>query len=63
MSDKQTVLEAIRRLPEEVSFREIREEIEFLAAVREGELQADQGKVIPLEQMEKNFQSWLSKSS
>ncbi len=63
MSDKQTVLEAIRRLPEEVSFREISEEIEFLAAVREGELQADHGKVISLEQVEKNFQSWLSKSS
>jgi len=63
MSDKQTVLEAIRRLPEEVSFQEIRREIEFLAAVREGEIQADQGRVVPLEQVEKNFRSWLSKSS
>lgn len=63
MSDKQTALEAIQRLPEEVSFREIRQEIEFLAAVREGEVQADQGKVIPLEQVEKGLRSWLSKSS
>jgi predicted transcriptional regulator len=63
MSDKQAALEAIRRLPDEVSFREIREEIEFLAAIREGEAQADQGKVIPLEQVEKNLQTWLSKSS
>jgi predicted transcriptional regulator len=63
MSDKQAALEAIRRLPDEVSFREIREEIEFLAAIRESEAQADQGKVIPLEQVEKNLQSWLSKSS
>jgi predicted transcriptional regulator len=63
MSDKQSVLEAIRRLPDEVSFREIRDEIEFLAAVREGEQQADQGRLIPLEQMEKNLQSWLSKSA
>ena len=63
MSDKQAALEAIRQLPDEVSFREIREEIEFLAAVREGEHHADQGKVIPLEQVEKNLQSWLSKSS
>jgi predicted transcriptional regulator len=63
MSDKQTILEVIRRLPDEVSFREIREEIEFLAAVREGELQADQGRLIPLEQVEKNLPSWLSKSS
>jgi predicted transcriptional regulator len=63
MSDKQTILEVIRRLPDGVSFREIREEIEFLAAVREGELQAHQGRLIPLEQVEKNLPSWLSKSS
>ena len=63
MSDKQAALEAIRQLPDEVSFREIREEIEFLAAVREGETQADQGRLIPLEQVEKNLPSWLSKSS
>ena len=63
MSDKQAALEAIRQLPDEVSFREIREEIEFLAAVREGEAQAGQGKLVPLEQVEKNLQSWLSKSS
>ena len=63
MSDKQAALEAIRRLPDAASFREIREEIEFLAAIREGEAQADQGKVITLEQVEKNLQTWLSESS
>ena len=40
-------------------YREERE----LAAVREGELQADQGRLIPLEQVEKNLQSWLSRSA
>lgn len=63
MSDKQAALEAIRRLPDQVSFREIREEIEFLAAIRDGEQQADQGRVIPLEQVEQNLPSWLSTSS
>ena len=63
MSDKQAALEAIHRLPDEVSLRDIARELEFLAAVREGEEQANQGKVIPLEQVEKNLQSWLSKSS
>lgn len=61
MSDKQAALEAIRQLPDEVSFREIREEIEFLAAVREGEKQADESRLISLEQVEENLQSWLSK--
>ena len=63
MSDKQAALEAIGRLPDEASFEEIRRKIDFLAAVREGEEQANQGKVIPLEQLEKNLQTWLSKSS
>ena len=63
MSDKQAALEAIRQLPDGVSFREIREEIEFLAAVREGKAQADQGRLVPLEQVERDLQSWLSKSS
>lgn len=63
MSDKQAALEAIRQLPDEVSLRKLREEIEFLAAVREGEAQADQGRLIPLVQVEKNLRSWLSKAS
>lgn len=50
MSDKQTASEAIRRCPDEVSFREMSEEIRFLSAVREGGRQADQGKVISMEQ-------------
>ena len=32
----------------------------FLAAIKAGEKQADQGKLIPLEQVEKNFQKWFS---
>ena len=63
MNDKQAALEAIGRLPDGVSFQEIRHEIDFLAVVHEGEEQADQDKLIPLEQMEKNLQTWLSKSS
>jgi predicted transcriptional regulator len=63
MSDKQAAMEAIGRMPDGISLREICREIEFLAAVREGEEQANQGKVIPLEQVEKNLRTWLSKSS
>jgi len=35
MSDKQVVLETMRRLPDGVTLREIRDEIEFLAALRD----------------------------
>ena len=62
MSDKQAAIAAIQRLPETATLREISEEIELLAAIREGEEQADKGQVIPLEQLQQNLQQWLSKS-
>ena len=34
--------------------------IDFLAAIREGEEQTNQSKVIPLDQLEENLQTWLS---
>jgi predicted transcriptional regulator len=62
MSDKQAAIEAIQRLPDAVTLKEISEELELLAAIREGEDQADRGQVIPLEQLQQNLQQWLSKS-
>jgi predicted transcriptional regulator len=63
MSNKQAALEAIKRMSDEITFSEISREMEFLAAIQEGEEQAKQGKVIPLEQLEKNLQTWFLKSS
>ncbi len=62
MTDKQVAIEAIQRLPDKTSLQEISREIEFLAPIREGEDEADRGQVIPLEQLEKNLGTWLSKS-
>jgi hypothetical protein len=61
MSDKQTVLEALHRLPEDISFRDIAEEVAFLAAVREGEEQVKQGKTISNEEMRRRLDSWFAK--
>jgi hypothetical protein len=36
MSDKETVLELVKRLPPDVSIRNIIQEIEFILAVQEG---------------------------
>jgi predicted transcriptional regulator len=62
MSDKQVAIEAIQRLPEAATLRDISKEIELLAAIRKGEEQADRGQVISVEQLEQNLASWLSKS-
>jgi predicted transcriptional regulator len=61
MSDKQLVVELLNRLPADAKLRDIGKEIEFLAALREGEEQADRGEVVPHEQVKKEFASWISK--
>jgi predicted transcriptional regulator len=61
MSDKQLVVELLKRLPDDADLRDIGREIEFLAAIREGEAQADRGEVVPHAQVKGEFASWISK--
>jgi len=61
MNDKQLVAELLNRLPEDTKLQDIGREIEFLAAIREGEEQADRGEVVPHEQVKREFASWISK--
>jgi predicted transcriptional regulator len=61
MSDKQLVVELLNRLPADAKLQDIGREIEFLAAIREGEEQADRGEVVSHEQVKKEFASWISK--
>ncbi len=61
MSNKEIVIEAIRKLPEELSLEEIAEEVAVLAAIRKGEEDADAGRTIPHDEVKKRFQAWISK--
>jgi hypothetical protein len=67
MSTKELVLEAIQRLPDGASLEQIRERIEFLAALERAEESLDQGRGIPQEKVEAHFESsvktWRAKSS
>jgi predicted transcriptional regulator len=58
---KEMVLEAVHRLPDEASFHDIAEEVAFLAAIREGEQDLKQGKVISNQEMKRRLESWLTK--
>lgn len=60
MSNKELVIEALRKLPEDTTLEEISEEIAILAAIRRGEEAADAGKVIPHAEVKKRFTSWKS---
>jgi predicted transcriptional regulator len=61
MSNKEVVIEAVRKLPEELSLEEIAEEVAVLAAIRKGEEDADAGRTIPHEEVKRRFQEWISK--
>jgi hypothetical protein len=59
MSDKEYVLDVIQRLPKSVTLRQIRERVEFLAAVKEGEDSLNRGEGIPQAKVEKQFAAWV----
>jgi predicted transcriptional regulator len=60
MSDKEAVLELVKRLPSEISMRDILEEIEFVAAVKEGLNEIDQGKGVTIDAVEKMMEAWTT---
>jgi predicted transcriptional regulator len=61
MSDKEMVLDVIQRLPKSATLRQIRERVEFLSAIKEGEESLDRGEGVPHEKVEKQFAAWVKK--
>jgi hypothetical protein len=61
MSDKDAVLEAVRDLSDEMTFDEILEQLEILAAIRRGERAGAEGRVISHATLEQRAKSWNSK--
>jgi predicted transcriptional regulator len=58
MSVKEQVLQAIHRLPEDINYRDVTEEIAFLAAMREAEQDIAAGRLISNEQMKARITEW-----
>ena len=58
MSDKQLILEAVQQLPDDVSFEEVREEIEILAALRRARQASAEGRVYSLEEAKQKAAQW-----
>jgi predicted transcriptional regulator len=61
MSNKEIVLDLVKRLPDDASLHDIAREIEFIAGVREGLAELDRGEGVPIEDVEKKLSSWASK--
>ncbi len=60
MSDKEIVIDAIRKLPEDTKLDDIVANLELLGKIREGHADADAGRVIPHEQVKREFRSWIT---
>lgn len=60
MTDKQAVLDALQRLPENASLDEIAEELRIMAAIRRGRADAAAGNVKTHEEVEQLFESWAT---
>jgi hypothetical protein len=60
-SVKEQVLEAIQRLPDDIDFRDVAEEIAFLAAVGEAESDIHEGRVVSNEAMKSRITGWTQR--
>ena len=61
MTNKQIVEDLLGRIPEGASLHDIAQEIEFIAAVRQGLDKLDRGESIPIEEVERELPSWIIK--
>ena len=59
MSNKEIVIDLVRRLPDEATLLDIAREIEFVAGVREGFAQLDRGEGVALSDVEKQLPAWI----
>jgi hypothetical protein len=61
MSSRETVIELVRRLPEDMPLAEIAREIELLAGLKTAREQARRNEGIPAEDARKLVDAWASK--
>jgi predicted transcriptional regulator len=61
MTDKQAVIDALSRLPENVSLEEISEELQIMAAVRRGRADVAAGRTKTQQEVEQLVESWATK--
>ena len=60
MTTKEIAVQTIERLPDDTTWDDIKERIDFIAGVRKGLCELDEGKGIPHHQVREEFAQWLS---
>jgi predicted transcriptional regulator len=62
MNSKEIAIEVIRNLPDEASFADIAQELEFVAGIREGAAELDRGERLTAEELLKRLPQWAKTS-
>lgn len=60
MTTKDIAIQTIQKLPDDATWEDIQERINFIAGIRRGMRELDEGKGIPHEQIKDEFKEWLS---
>jgi predicted transcriptional regulator len=60
MTTKELAIRSIKELPENATWEDIQERINFIAGVRKGLRELDEGKGIGHERVREEFKEWLS---
>lgn len=58
MSVKEQILQAIQRLPDDIDYRDVADEVAFLAAVEEAERDIAAGRVVGNDEMRVRIAAW-----
>ena len=62
MTNKEIVQSVLQRIPDDTSLQDIARELEFIAAVRQGVAELDNGQSVSVEEIERDLSSWLIES-
>jgi hypothetical protein len=60
MTVKAKVLSAIQRLPEDVDFKDVSDEVAFLAAIQEAEDDIRAGRLVTNSEMQTRIKEWTA---
>jgi predicted transcriptional regulator len=61
MTDKETVLALLKKLPDSATLEEIAEEVAVLSGVRRGKKDADAGRIVSHEEVKQRSAQWNSR--
>jgi hypothetical protein len=59
MTNKEIGQDLLRRIPDDASLQDIARELEFIAAVRQGLAELDNGDSVSIEEVERELPSWI----